>query len=240
MSYSNITERQAEGRLGFRIRSLKGIPVEQMLASASYCCEGLQELKEKVHDRILEYVQVEGYPTEGDSEFQESSVNHLVYTIISPILRNFINKTGRDCVQLRTEKEIVSMDGETGGEGEFVIVDLISVTDEKFILVIEGKRSSVGGVMRQCLLAMKDMRDNNCEGKVYGFVTTGEVWQMLEYDGKAFRKTNSIAVVFDSMDVEKDKWMKEGGLLVDCINFALSNGGSVKKDVVVRQMIFGV
>ena len=87
--------------------------------------------------------------------------------------------------------------------------------------------------MRQCLVAMKDMRDNNCEGKVYGFVTTGEMWQMVEYDGTAFRKTNTIVVLFDTMDAEKDKWMKEGGLLVDCINFALSNGGIITKDVVV-------
>ena len=51
---------------------------------------------------------------------------------------------------------------------------------------------------------------------------------MLEYDGKVFRKTNSIVVLFDSMDEEK-----EGSVLVDCINFALSNGGIVKKNVVV-------
>jgi len=77
------------------------------------------------------------------------------------------------------------------------------------------------------------MRDGNDEGKVYGFVTTGEIWQMFEYDGGVFQKTNSIVVLFDSMDEEKERWMKEGAVLVDCINVALSNGGIVKKDVVV-------
>jgi len=47
-------------------------------------------------------IQIEGYPTEGHPDFQESSVNHLVYTVISPILRNFIGITGHDCIQLRS------------------------------------------------------------------------------------------------------------------------------------------
>ena len=55
--------------------------------------------------------------------------------------------------------------------------------------------------MRQCLLAMKVIRDRNRDGKVYGFVTTGELWQMIEYDGTSFRMTHSIIVVFG-------KWMK--------------------------------
>ena len=64
------------------------------------------------------------------------------------------------------------------------MVDFISVMEEKFVLVIEAKRSSLGQVMRQCLMVMKDMRDSNGGGVVYGFVTAGESWQMLSYDGK--------------------------------------------------------
>ncbi|RPB25944.1 hypothetical protein L211DRAFT_782284, partial [Terfezia boudieri ATCC MYA-4762] len=103
-----------------------------------------------------------------------------------------------------------------------------------FIFVVESKGSSVGKAMRQCLLAMKDMRDNNRDGKVYGFVTTGETWQMLEYDGASFRKCESITVVFDSMGENKQRWMDNCSAVVDCIYFALSNGGIVK-DVVVGE-----
>lgn len=53
---------------------------------------------------------------------------------------------------------------------------------------------------------------------------------MLEYDGTSFRKTNIMIVVFDSMDDEKEKWLKENSILVDCIQFALGNGGVVKND----------
>lgn len=129
--------------------------------------------KEKVYDRILEYLQIEGYPAEGDPDFKESNINHLVYATITPILSDFIHKTGRVTVQLRSEKEIVSTDGETGGTEEFTILDLISVKEERFIpIVVEAKRSSLGQAMKQCLLAMKDMKDSNGEDKVYGFVTT--------------------------------------------------------------------
>ena len=62
------------------------------------------------------------------------------------------------------------------------MLDLISVNDEKFIFIVDAKRSSLGQAMKQCLLAAKDMKYSNGEGKVYGFVTMGEQWQMLEYD----------------------------------------------------------
>lgn len=52
------------------------------------------------------------------------------------------------------------------------MVDLILVSKERFVLVIEGKKSSLGEAKKQCLLAMKDMGDNNSAYTVYGFVTT--------------------------------------------------------------------
>lgn len=106
----------------------------------------------------------------------------------------------------------------------------ISVESETFVLIIEA--SSVGLAMKQCLLAMKDMRDNNGGGTVYGFVTTGESWRMLSYDG-AFQLTNKMNVLFDTMGKKKDRWMKDHSAIVDCINVALSSGGIVCKKVAV-------
>lgn len=37
---------------------------------------------------------------------------------------------------------------------EIVIVDLVSANEERFILVVEAKRSSLGQAMKQCLLAI--------------------------------------------------------------------------------------
>lgn len=83
-----------------------------------------------------------------DEGFGGVGINHLVY---STILFDFRRKS----LRLRSEKEIVSTDGETGGTEEFVVVNLISVTEEKFVFIVEAKRSSLGQAMRQCLLLMK-------------------------------------------------------------------------------------
>jgi len=86
--------------------------------------------------------------------------------------------------------------------------------------------------MKQCVLSMKDARNKNGGGEVYGFVTTGESWQMLKYNGASFQMTRKIDVLFNGMDQEGKLWMKDNSVLVDCMYVALSNG-IVTKDVVV-------
>jgi len=154
---------------------LKAVSVGTMLAGNHAASKAI---KKRVYRRILEYIEIEGYPTEASASFKESNVSDLVYSIISPILSDFRRKTGRK-LRLEREKEIISTDGETGGMEEFVIIDRISVTEEKFVMVIEGKRDSIGEAMKQCLLSLKDAADNNGGGEVYGFVTTGDSWRMI-------------------------------------------------------------
>ena len=73
--------------------------------------------------------------------FKESNVNDLVLLILNPILSDFRRSTGRN-IRLRRGKEIVSTDGETGGEEEFVVMDLIKIKEKRFVLVVESKRSA--------------------------------------------------------------------------------------------------
>ncbi|KAA8895995.1 hypothetical protein FN846DRAFT_893670 [Sphaerosporella brunnea] len=124
---------------------------------------------------------------------------------------------------------MLSQDGETGGYEEFVVVDMISVMEEVFVFVIESRRSSLGEAMKQCLLAMKDTSDNNGGGRVYGFVTTGESWRMLRYNGTSFELTEKIEVLFEGMHGDKKRWMGDYSVIVDCMNAALYNGGIVEK-----------
>lgn len=65
------------------------------------------------------------------------------------------------------------MDGVTCGMEEFVVIDRIAVAEDKFVLV---------------MLSLKDVRDNNQGGTAYGFVTTGQHWKMLSYDGHCFKR----------------------------------------------------
>ena len=159
------------------------------------------------------------------------SINHLVYGIISPVLEHFINATERVNVQLRSEKEILSTDGETGGKGEHVVVDLTELRRDEYILIVEAMQNSLGQALEQCLLAMKDMHGNNGgQGTIYGFVTTGRGWRMVTYDGKLFQRSEELLVLFGTMRSDKQRWMDDYSVVVDCIYAALSKGG----DKVVR------
>ena len=103
----------------------------------------------------------------------------------------------------------------------------ISVTERKFVLIVEGKRSSTGEGRKQCLLAMKDAWDNNGfqDGFLYGFVTTGEQWQMFRYDGTSFSVTEKLSVIFETMERDKKKWIDNYSVVVGCLYSALCDGG---------------
>lgn len=54
--------------------------------------------------------------------------------------------------------------------------------------------------------------------------------------GASFRMTRKIDILFGGMgQVEGDKeaWMKDNSVLVDCLNVALRDGGIMKEEVVV-------
>ena len=76
---------------------------------------------------------------------------------------------------MKREREIIAVgiepEAEAGGEGGFVVMDLISVREDRLVIVIG---SPLDQAMKQCLLSMFDMRGNNSSGKVFGFITTRE------------------------------------------------------------------
>ncbi|RPB22785.1 hypothetical protein L211DRAFT_765697, partial [Terfezia boudieri ATCC MYA-4762] len=101
-------------------------------------------------------------------------------------------------------------------------VDFIELKRKEYILIVEAKRSSVGQAMKQCLLAMRDMHDNNGrQGTIYGFVTTGRDWRMISYDGESFQKSEEMVILFDAMGSDRQRWMDSYSFVVECIYFAL-------------------
>ena len=149
----------------------KVVPVQRMLDNSGFEAEAISKTKETVYDLLVRHILVEGYPAEGNTDFGEANISDLVYIIIKPIISDFIRcqvgkPAGRGRILLRREKVIVSTDGGTGDMEVFVVVDRISVKEEKVIIIIEAKWSSLGIAMKQCMLAIKDGGDNNGEGKV--------------------------------------------------------------------------
>ncbi|KAI5780243.1 hypothetical protein DFH27DRAFT_361544 [Peziza echinospora] len=236
-SYSKMTQAQAEQRLNIRLDEIPGMFVDEMLATAKHSLKkaDVDAMKEKIYERLLEVIEGEGYPTEANAEFKVPNVNDLVFTIVLPMVTDVRRKTGRS-LRLVREKEIVSTDNVTGGEEEFIVMDRIQVTEQKFVLIVEGKRSSTGEGRKQCLLAMKDAWGNNGfqDGFLYGFVTTGEHWEMFRYDGTSFSVTERLSAIFQGMERNKKRWIDNYSAVVDCLYSALCDGGIVRKDVVVR------
>lgn len=230
ISYSSMTDEAAEERLGISFEDLEvqAIPVQEMLKLAkngdAVAADTIEQLKEKVYDRIIEYIGFEGYPT-GRGDFTEANVNDLVLYILGPILTAFKKETGRN-IRLRREKEIIAMDSATAGKEEFIVIDVISISEKKFVLVVESKKSCTGEGMKQCLLAMRDMYDNNGGGSVYGFVTTGPYWRMASYDGRSFTSSEVFHTMFGKMEEDKKRWIKEHAIIVDCMIAALADGGT--------------
>ncbi|PUU80207.1 hypothetical protein B9Z19DRAFT_1063653 [Tuber borchii] len=233
-SYSRIAQTDALERSGLDMQKFDqgSIPVRRMLSEAYCGIEGIRvnavdAMKEKVYARILEHIQIKGYPSEASIGFRDLNVNDLVLYILGPIMFDFQKETGRE-IKLRREIELVSSDSPTGGFEEFVIVDTISTTETSFILIIESKQTTLGHGIRQCLLAMYDMFSHNGGGKAYGFVTTGELWRMIRYDGTKFQMTEIFHCLFGEIGQQKSRWMEEYSVVVECILVALHSGGILK------------
>ncbi|RPA91474.1 PLP-dependent transferase [Choiromyces venosus 120613-1] len=230
-SYSKITIREAENLLGIRL-ALRGISVKLMLEGKHGLLgpDAILEAKREVYKGLVRYLDAGGYPTESDPDFKEANINDIVAFTIYPILALFKHETTRK-LHLSREKEIISKDSSTSGMREFVVMDYISHNEMKYVLIVEAKKVSLGDARNQCFLSLKDMRDCNGGGTVYGFVTMGDSWRMISFDGE-FKLSNKIELLFDSMGEDEEQWMADYSILVQCLNVALSNGAKDLVEVV--------
>ena len=151
---------------------------------------------------------------------KEANINNIVYAILSTILYDVRENTGRTQLHIHREASIVGIRGVTGGYEEFVMMNHISRDEHRYIMVVEAKRGNIELGLIQCLLSMRDMRNNNAI-EVYGFVTNGEYWAMVIYDGKCFRKTPPMVVFFRGIKNNKELWIEEYSIIVDCITAAI-------------------
>ena len=55
---------------------------------------------------------------------------------------------------------------------------------------------------------------------------------MLKYDGTSFQVTEKFHAAFETMCEDKERWMKDYSIVVDCVYVGLRNGGIVE-DVAV-------
>ena len=177
--------------------------------------------KELVYERMSTTIEVEDYPLGGTEPFKEDNMKDLVGDVLIPTLSCIRKATNRNGIKLRRERAMISPDNESGGLGEYVVVDIVedeSSSTEKVLIVIEVKQESLGKGMIQCVLAMKDCQDANGDGqKIYGFLTTGVYWQMLVCDKGFFSMSEEFRTAFPSMAKDKERWMRDCSLVVDVL-----------------------
>ncbi|KAG0637269.1 hypothetical protein HOY80DRAFT_1002797 [Tuber brumale] len=126
---------------------------------------------------------------------------------------------------------MTSKDFSTSGMEEFVVIDYISYNQMKYVLVVEAKKASLGEAIKQCFLSLKDMRDYNDSGIFYGFITQGDSWRMISFDG-TFKLSKKIELMFDDMGEKEEEWMADYSTQVECLDVALTNGGKDPVEVV--------
>ncbi|KAG0642115.1 pyridoxal phosphate-dependent transferase [Tuber brumale] len=179
-SYSKMTTSEAENRLGLGL-AIPGIPVKQMLQGkrGSLVPNIVLQLKRKIYQDLVNYITVGGYTTETNPDFKEASINDVVVFTIYPSVAQFKDET-QQRLRLAHQKEIDWVDSSTGG---VVVMDCISSNDKECVLIVEAKKAALGEAIKPCFLSLKAMRDSNGGGTVYGFVTIGNSWRMISFDG---------------------------------------------------------
>ena len=92
----------------------------------------IQEAKRQVFNAILLSLDLEGYPTETDPNFNEANVSDLVLYILGPFISYFKRKhvEVEQRIRLGREKQLLSIDGETGDREEFIMMEWVSVREQ--------------------------------------------------------------------------------------------------------------
>ncbi|KAF8431872.1 hypothetical protein BGX38DRAFT_1277047 [Terfezia claveryi] len=178
-----------------------------MLALAGYIPdnEGVEAIIQTTKDKVNKSL----VRFERHEILMETNVNDLAAFIIIPIIDEVM-------------KRLVN-----------AVIDKIEIMKEWYFLIIEARRDLLGTALDQCLLAMKDICDRYHGGVVaYGFVTTGDSWRMLSYDGASFMMSEKIVAEFDTMGRNKERGMNHFSVIVDCLYASLNNRVRGSNDVV--------
>lgn len=219
-SFSNISQEEAEMILGFEIHKFyyRQSPIDQFLTIMAP-----EELKKKVFAQLVDCILAEGFPEASISPMNESVVTDYVGTILRAIISYCKIKMNREDLILSREKQIISKDEQVDGNMEFLVIQKIDAHNTRYVIVVETKRDALGKGLVQLLLALKSMWEtNNDQKSVFGFVTTGIVWQLVIYDGQTWKLSEPSTLLIGNMDQQEERWLKNNTQILDVIYSILS------------------
>ena len=212
--YAKMTQAEAETKLNISIDKLPTISLEEMLGSIPKVSSSLKCL---VYEKIVGSSTLK-YPTGlPESGWVTPKAGDLVLFAIMPVLSDIICTFELKAAMYRAQtmdKEFQELEGTT----------LIKLAEERHALIIEAKQNNTLSGLKQLLLGMKDVVEHSGPARkvYYGYTTTGAAWRMVDYDGKDFRISPEMHLVFDGLAENKDKWLKDYSKVIDCLHFGLS------------------
>ena len=214
---------ETEKKLGLRFREFEkhAISPSQMLADVKAEIQGLGEeqverAKDEVFNRIISLGPGEGYPVVYDDRNNAKARDLVLFTVF-PILIAFQRETGRKVHLQRGDRRV----------GDTISANFVGFGDRKYVFLVEATKSSIGQARSACMLALKEMGDNNPGGVLYGLVASGDFWQIIRYQREVFTQTDPVQVGFHTMKRDKAKWLKESSIIVDFLHAALRSEGFV-------------
>ncbi|KAJ3382883.1 hypothetical protein HDU92_004511 [Lobulomyces angularis] len=217
-SYSSCTQSEAEERIGKRFTDIcnNARPVNELL-DLNNTIDKSKNIKDEIYKGLCMCIDLEDYPIGNIEPFKEANTADFAFIVLANVMKYYKDTENISSIKLRRESTIVSKDNQTGGREEYIVVDCIELID-RYILVVETKNTNLISCLKQCILALKDCYDNNNDGKrVFGLLTTGIAWQMVTYKDGEISISEEIPVAFPLMMQNKDRWMKDYSLIIDCM-----------------------
>lgn len=223
-SYSNYTQIDAEKRIKHSFISIFNNADDiTNIINIERFKEKTKNIKEDVYKKIVQCISIEDYPLSIEP-FKEENMTDLSFLILLSTIADFKEIENAETIKLRREKKIIAIDKETGVSEQFVIVNAIDISEEKYIMIIENKNASLAECFKQCILALKDSYDSNNDKKtVYGFLTTGVFWQLVTYNENEIKMSDDIKVAFPRIKMNKQKWIDNYSIIIDIIYTILYN-----------------
>lgn len=222
-SYSSYTEKDAELRLNKKFSEIfnNQSPIKEIITFDDVDANKTLDIKNNIYADLCFCIDVEDFPGASVESSKEVNVNDIVFIILFKTLGMFKNQENQENLKLRREKKIISVDKESGGFEEFVIIDLVNIRDEVPVLIIECKRNSIRECFKQCILALKDVFDIN-KKPCYGILTTGVNWSFIKYTENEILVSEEIVAIFPKMSKDKDRWIKNNSVIIDILYKILS------------------
>src|ERR1700733_9513661 len=110
--YSSISIKEAEKIINVKLSDLfnDAIPVIEMFDTYGKVSAETSSVKDKIYERLVEYIKVEDFPMGGIEGFKKASVGDIVSVIMICVISSYQDSKNEPKIKLRREQELITID----------------------------------------------------------------------------------------------------------------------------------